>query len=96
MYSEHLFHCSGRTKAQHAAVCEILRMCRQAGMVTIREPVGYMINANRRSDWVLCSLRGNNKPTLVDFTNTSIPALSVDVIMDLGRVKVSLSRIKAI
>jgi len=55
-----------------------------------------VINPNRRPDLVLCNYRGNNKPTLVDFTNTSIPALSVDVIMDLGRVKVSLSRIKAI
>mmetsp|Transcript_18905 Transcript_18905/g.23061 ORF Transcript_18905/g.23061 Transcript_18905/m.23061 type:complete len:281 (+) Transcript_18905:1184-2026(+) len=78
MYNEHLFHCSGRTKAHHAAVGEILRMCRQAGIVAIREPVGYMVDPNRRPDLVLCNYRGNNKPTLVDFT--SISALSVDVI----------------
>jgi len=56
-YNEHLFHCSGRTKAHHAAVGEILRMCRQAGIVAIREPVCYMVDPNRRPDLVLCNYR---------------------------------------
>ena len=68
-FGEHLMACH-RTNAHDAVVREIARMCRQAHLTTIIEPIGLM-NENRRPDLVIANLSENNKQVLVDFTSVS-------------------------